>query len=387
MTAHLEHSSGKLSNFITTLSRFPASKVDPSLLSVLDSAMDGVIIVDAARQIVLVNHKIERMFGYPAKYLLEKSIDLLLPPRVGEQHRRIDGLSASRVNCRRIKLGLKGVHASGEQLSLNASISHVNVHGELFLALIVHSSATGRSAIDAKRRALHPSELRKWAASSQQANEVEKRRFSKKLYDDIGQRLSVLKLDLDWLENSLPDTDEGVPARVAQMQGLLANVITMTKSMASALRPPLLDDFGLLAAVEWMAENFQKKTSIFCIVESNGLAVKLGDPIESAIFRVIEEGLANIEKHSGADHARIAFLHTGNQLDVMIQDDGGGMDTDSESKPGCYGLITMQERIFALGGTISISNVKPHGVLIHASIPIEPVFSSEPHSYSPITRL
>lgn len=387
MTAHLEHSSGKLSDFITTLSRFPASKVGPSLLSVIDSAMDGVIIVDAACQIVLVNHKVERMFGYPAKYLLEKPIDILLPPRAGEQRRRIDRLAASRVNCRRIKLGLKGVHASGEQLSLNASISRVDVHGERFLALIVHSSAADRSAIDAKRRALRPSELRKWAASSQQANEVEKRRFSKKLYDDIGQRLSVLKLDLDWLENSLLDTDEGVPARVAQMQGLLDNVITMTKSMASALRPPLLDDFGLLPAVEWMSENFQKKTSILCSVESNGLAVKLGDPIESAIFRVIEEGLVNIEKHSRADHARIAFLHTDNQLDVMIQDDGGGMDSDSASKPGCYGLITMQERIFALGGTISIGNVKPHGVLVHASIPVEPVFSSKPHSYPPITHL
>lgn len=387
MTAHLEHSSGKLSDFITTLSRFPASKVGPSLLSVIDSAMDGVIIVDAARQIVLVNHKAERMFGYPAKHLLEKPIDFLLPPCVGEQHRRIDRLTASRVNCWRIKLGLKGVHASGEQLSLNASISRVNVHGEWFLALIVHSSATDRSPINAKRRALRPSELRKWAASSQQANEVEKKRFSKKLYDDIGQRLSVLKLDLDWLENSLPDTDEGVPARIAQMQGLLDNVITMTKNMASALRPPLLDDFGLLPAVEWMAENFQKKTSILCSVESNGLEVKPGDPIESAIFRVIEEGLANIEKHSGADHARIAFLRTVNQLDVMIQDDGVGMGSESESKPGCYGLITMQERIFALGGTISIGNVKPHGVLIHASIPIESLFPSEPHSYSPITHL
>ncbi|MGE5623189.1 MAG: PAS domain S-box protein [Bacillota bacterium] len=388
MITHLEHSSGKLSNYITTLSRFPAGKAGPSLLSIIESAMDGVIIVDAARQIVLVNQKVERMFGYPAKHLLDKSLDILLPPRLcTEQGRRIDRFAAARVHGRRIKLGLKGMHANGEPLSLNVSLSRVVVHGEPFLALIVHSLAAERSTVETRRRAVRPSELRKWAASSQLANEVEKRRFSKKLYDDIGQRLSVLKLDLDWLENSLPATGTGVPARVAQMQGLLDNVITMTKSMASALRPPLLDDFGLLPAVEWMAENFQKKTSISCTVESNGLTIKLGDAVDSAIFRVIQEALANIEKHSCASNARIAFSRAGNQLDVMIQDDGIGMAGGSENKPGCYGLISMQERIFVLGGTISIGNVKPHGVLIHACVPIEPITTSDPFTHPPLPRL
>lgn len=250
-----------------------------------------------------------------------------------------------------------------------------------------HKLEAVRNDIAAKHRTISSSELRKWAASSQQANEVEKKQFSKKLYDDVIQRLSVLKLDLDWLKNSLPTADEDMPVRVAQMQSLLHNVITMTKSMASALRPPMLDDFGLLPAVEWMAEDFHKKTGIPCTVESKGMLVKLDEPIESAIFRVIQEGLTNIERHSGANHARISFLHAGNQLDVMIQDDGAGMAGGSRNKPGCHGLIAMQERIFVLGGTISIGNIKPHGVSIHVSIPIEPVSSSESHLHTPVTSL
>jgi len=246
---------------------------------------------------------------------------------------------------------------------------------------------TGQNNISAKRRTIPSSKLRKWAASSQQANEVEKRQFSRKLYDDIVQRLGVLKLDLDWLRNTLSTSDEDMPARVAQMQGLLENVITMTKSMASALRPPMLDDFGLMPAVEWMAENFHKKTGIPCTIESKGMIAKLDEPIESAIFRVIQEGLTNIERHAGANHARIAFMHAGDQLDVMIQDDGAGMAGGSKNKPGCHGLIAMQERIFVLGGTISIGNIKPHGVSIHASIPIEPVSSSESHLHAPVTSL
>jgi signal transduction histidine kinase len=327
------------------------------------------------------------MFGYSARQLLEKSLDILLPPRLmGEQRRRMDRIVGSRLNGRRTKLGLKGLHASGEPLALNASISKVTVQGEQFLALILHN-ATTRLPVAGKQRPVRPAELRKWAVSSQHATEVEKRRFSKKLYDDIGQRLSVLKLDLDWLENRLPSTEGCVPARVAQMQGMLDNVITMTKSMASALRPPLLDDFGLLPAVEWMAEAFQKKTSIVCSVENNGTVLILDDPIESAIFRVIQEGLSNIERHAHASTVKIVFVHADSRLDVMIHDDGIGMASSSESKPGCYGLIAMQERIFVLGGTISIKNVKPHGVLIHASIPVEPIFQSEPVSYSPTPHL
>jgi PAS domain S-box-containing protein len=373
MTTQMEHQAGNLASLIATLPRFPAHKVGPTLLSIIESSMDAVIVIDATREIVLVNHKVERLFGYPSRHLLEKSIDILLPHgQTNEQRRRLDRLCATGGTGRRTRLSLHAKHANGEPLNLNTTAARVTVHGESFLALIVHSSSPAPHATEGRRRAVRPEELRRWAASSQLANEVERRRFSRKLYDDIGQRLSVLKLDLDWLENSLPAANEAVPERVAQMQGLLDNVISLTKNMASALRPPLLDDFGLLPAVEWMAENFRKKTGIACTVEGNGVEVKLGEPVESVLFRVIQEGLTNIEKHAHASHARIVFLHTDNQLDVMIQDDGVGLQQGTENKPGCYGLVSIQERIFVLGGTINVGNVMPHGVLIHATIPIQP---------------
>jgi PAS domain S-box-containing protein len=378
MTTYLENSVGRPSNPITTLSRFPTNKVGPSLHSIIHSAMDSVIVVDAMRQIVLVNQKAERLFGYPAAQLLDKPLEVLVPVRSSpEQRRRMERLALTRLNGRRTKLELKGVRSNGEELLLHASVSRLSVHGELFLVLTVHDASSCRIH-ERKQRPVRPAELRRWAASSQQATEIEKRRFSKKLYDDIGQRLSVLKLDLDWLENTVPGTDEGFPARVAQMQGLLDNVITMTKNMASALRPPLLDDFGLLPAVEWIAENFQKKTFVSCSVESIGMSGKLDDAIESAVFRVVQEGLSNIERHSHAKTALVCLHHSETHLDVMIRDDGIGIAEGTESKPGCYGLIAMQERIFVLGGTISIRNNEPHGVTIHASIPIEPIFHNEP---------
>jgi len=387
MNINSEQDFSKPFSVISALSEFAASKVRPSLLSIMHSSLEGVIIVDATHRIVLVNHKAECIFGYSAAELLEQPLEALLPSRLDSQQRRhMDRLATAGKGSRRARLILKGTHANGTPLSLCASVSRVVVHGDLYLALIIHDGDRRQAREEEPRRMARPAELRRWAVSSQHANEVEKRRFSKKLYDDIGQRLSVLKLDLDWLENSLPDTKEGFPARVAQMQGLLDNVITMTKSMASALRPPLLDDFGLLAAVEWMAENFQKKTGILCTVEHRGQAIKLEEPAESAIFRVIQEGMANIERHAHARCAKISFVQSQSQLDVMIRDDGIGLGNGDAGKPGCYGLLAMQERVFILGGTIRIENAQPAGVAIHASIPLETVSCLESNNF-PMTRL
>lgn len=378
MTTYLEHPLRKPSISVSALPHFPANTVGQPLLSIIESESSGVVIVDAARRIVLVNDMIERLFGYPADHLLEKPLDILVPPRSGRAaERRKDCLTPVRMRGDRSTLELKGMHANGAALALNASISGVAVCGEFYLALVIHDAGLKKHDDEAFQCLSLPAERRRLAVSSQQASEVEKKRFSRKLYDDIGQRLSVLKLDLDWLENSLSDADGCFPARLAEMQGLLDNVISMTKSMASALRPPLLDDFGLLPAVEWMAESFRKKTSIRCKVESKGITVKFDDAVESAIFRVVQESLSNIEQHANARNAKIVFSCSKKRLNVMILDDGVGMTSGCENKAGCYGLIAMQERIFVLGGTISIRNVRPHGVSIHASIPIEPLLDAD----------
>jgi signal transduction histidine kinase len=328
-----------------------------------------------------MNHQAGHLFGCAAEDVLDKPLDVLIPQRSGgEQKRRLERHTGTRANGRRSKLELKGIHASGERISLNASISRVIVHGEVLIALVFHGKSPRSSNTDIKTR---PENAFRLAISSQQANEVEKRRFSKKLYDDIGQRLSVLKLELDWLESDVENRESQLPTRVARMQGLLDQVISSTKNIASTLRPPLLDDFGLLPTVEWMIARFQKKTAIKCSLKTQGMTIALDDAVESAIFRVIQEGLSNIERHARARNVMIVFTLLLGRLDVMIRDDGIGLDYGSKNKLGCYGLLAMQERILVLGGTISVRNVRPHGVAIHVSIPIETVFPSEPITYWP----
>lgn len=361
------------SDFFTEVSCFPSDKIGAWLLAIIESIMDGVIVLDATRQLVLFNCEAERIFGYTAKELVGKPLDILLPAPVREQHRlRMDHFAAANEGGSRMmktRMQLEGVRANGEEFPISAAVSRVMVKGEIFLVVIFRESRTPDN-ISLKYSLVPTAALRERAVSSQQAGEIEKRRLSRELYDELGQRLSVLKLDMDWLENSLPSAGKLDPIRIAQMQGLLDNIIVRTKNIASSLRPPLLDDFGLLPAIHWLAENFQKKTAAVCEVESSGVSVALGDPVESAIFRLVQEALLNIERHAQADFVKITIWHADRHLEIIIQDDGVGMPADSENKAGCFGLIAMQERIYTLGGTISINNVEPAGVSIHASVPL-----------------
>jgi PAS domain S-box-containing protein len=368
-----DYSSTQSSDFLTEVSNFPSDKICAWLFAVIQSAMDGVVIIDATRHIVLLNREAERMFGYTAKELLGKPLDMLVATRTRHEHgltmARFFAANSIKKEIASTGFQMEGMRASGEEFSIKTVVTRVRVRGEIFLAVILREAVHSDPAT--LKRAAAPLHSRRRAASSQQANEVEKRRISRELYDDLGQRLSVLKLDMDWLETRMPNSDKLSPTRIAQMQVLLDNIIIRTKSIASSLRPPLLDDFGLLAAVKWVAENFQKRTAIACKVESHGMTIKPGDAIESAIFRVVQEGLLNIERHAHARHVNIILWHTNNRLDVIIEDNGIGMPIGSENKIGCFGLIAMQERIYNLGGSINISNIDPQGVSIHASVPVE----------------
>lgn len=371
MIDHPDQQIGDISNCVSVASTLSPEKIGTWLSAILASSMDGVVVIDGNHHILLLNHEAERMFDYQAGQLLGKSIDAVLSARLRDEARRQLGSIATTYNNDhrlRARLDLAAVRGNGEEFMIDAVISSVNVNGETYLALILREAAWQLAGSTCAPAA---SELRKLAVSSQQKNEIEKKRFSKELYDDLGQRLSVLKLDLDWLQHNLPPSSAMLTERVAQMQRLLGSVITRTKNIASTLRPPLLDDFGLIPAIEWMADNFQKKTGIACELENRGFSIKPDDPAESTIFRVIQESLLNVERHAHATRVKITLeLQTSKALAITVADNGIGMAPGDDSKPGCYGLTAMQERIYILGGTITRFNIEPNGFAIHASLPI-----------------
>lgn len=329
------------------------------LTALLRTAMDAVIISDNKLRVVLVNPEAQRLFGYSAGQMHGCSIALLLAAGSYEQLQQAAGGAASA--CRFLA---KGVRADAAHFDMDLSLSSVTCGDEVFVVASMRERSL--ATVAGRRRAL----------SFHHAHELEKRRFSRELYNELGQCLSVLKLDLDWLEQTLHAGDRASLSlqRIANMQSVLDNAIMRTRAIASDLRPPLLDDFGLLAAVRWIAHAFEKRTGVRCEIDCDcdSDPIAGGDAVDSVVYRVVQECLLNVERHAHANHVRVSIRTDGRRLEVLVQDNGAGMPSGAERKPGCFGLASMQERIYTLGGNMDICSSARQGSAIHVSLPIEP---------------
>ena len=348
------------------LPEFPASSLGAWLAGFARSADRGVLIVASDHRIVLVNSAAGQIFRRGTTELLGMAIEALLPDRSRRSSmEQLGRFAAMRVAGRRlrVKLDLKGRRASGDEFYLGVSLSRLAVKGEVFLVVIAQELTSQQAQPSPSFR------LRKMAGSSQQANESERRHFSRALYDDIGQRLSIMKIDLDWCQGQPAEIP--LSRRLQQIQSVLDDIIRNTKNIASGLRPPLLDDFGLLAAIEWLGSQFQKRTSIPCNLRCSEISVSVNEIVDSAIFRIVEEALANIELHANARNVDISLWRTAHDIHVIVADDGIGLHESWRTKPGSLGLMAMDERIGILGGRVHIKNLDPSGVAIMASLPID----------------
>lgn len=337
------------------VAQLPESTAHAWLAALLRTAMDGVVISDSRMQIVLLNSEAERLFGRTASELVGQGVDRLLSAESLERFRR-----AAADLAKPEKMQLEGLRPGAVRFGLDLSLSSAAAGAHAFIVASMRECLPASTA--RRRRAL----------SYHHSHELEKRRFSRELYDELGQRLSVLKQDMDWLEQSVQTGQDLRLERISRMQALLDSAILRTRTIASDLRPPLLDDFGLLAAVRWITHAFEKRTGIRCEMESNIGAGSGGDAVDSAVYRVVQECLLNVERHAHASRVHVRVRRDGAQLEVRVQDNGSGMPEHAEYKAGCFGLAAMQERIYTLGGNMEIFSREQQGSAIHVTLPIEP---------------
>ena len=336
------------------LAQLPVSTTHAWLAALLRASMDAIVICDSQMRVALFNSEAERLFGLGSDQLVGQGMDILLSAESLERF----GFAAAVAGVERIPL--EGLRAGAARFWMDVSLSSVVVGEHAFIVASMRECLP--ATITGRRRAI----------SYHHSQELEKRRFSRELYNELGQRLSVLKQDMDWLEQTARSGQDLRGARITNMQALLDNAILRTKTIASELRPPLLDDFGLLAAVRWITHAFEKRTRIRCEMDSNIGAFSGGDAIDSAVYRVVQECLLNVERHAHASHVHVWMRCDGARLEVLVQDNGAGMPGDAEYKPGCFGLAAMQERIYTLGGNMDICSREQRGSAIYVTLPIEP---------------
>jgi PAS domain S-box-containing protein len=213
-------------------------------------------------------------------------------------------------------------------------------------------------------------ELRALGARLADVREEERRDIARELHDQVGQALTVLKLDVAWLRGHVGGGGPEVAARLERMDGVLHQTLETTRRISAALRPAILDELGLAAAIRGQAREFEERTGVPCDVRVPADGAAIPPATALTLFRILQEALTNVARHAEAHHVAIALELRGDDARLTVSDDGKGIDAGALGRPTSLGLVGMRERALAIAGTIAVAGAPGRGTSVTVTAPL-----------------
>ena len=217
-------------------------------------------------------------------------------------------------------------------------------------------------------------ELRALSLHQQTLREAEQTRIAREIHDELGQALTSLKLDLHLVKKevgALPGNvpKENVVDEIDEMSKRIDETIGTVRRISSEIRPSILDDFGLVAAMEWQARQFERKTGVECVFRSSSENIDIEPDAGSAVFRIFQEALTNIARHANASKVRILIDAVSDRIRMSIEDDGVGVDLQQLARSRSLGIMGMKERARLIGADLSIESSDEGGTRVEVVLP------------------
>jgi signal transduction histidine kinase len=209
-----------------------------------------------------------------------------------------------------------------------------------------------------------------------ETTEQERKRIARDLHDECGQTLTALNFGIETLQNTLPHELEGLKDRCGRLGSLTQQLGDTIRRITQELRPDMLDDLGLVRTIEWQIEDFsQRRSDIQVDFQIFGMKKRLGPDAEIVLYRVFQECMNNVEKHSGAAHVDVRLTYSHPRIILSIRDDGTGFDRTGDriwggARRGGIGLPGMTERVASAGGAMTIRSRKGRGTLVRVELPV-----------------
>jgi signal transduction histidine kinase len=200
-----------------------------------------------------------------------------------------------------------------------------------------------------------------------EAQEAERRTISRELHDQVGQTLNAVLVDAANLARRIPEDDAVSRGYLDNIRSYADASVNSIRDIALLLRPSMLDDLGLIPALEWQAREVSRRTGIDVRVSSEALSDALPDTVRTCVYRLMQEALQNVARHSRAMHARVAVKQAGDELLLTVEDDGAGF---SPTRTRGLGLLGMEERVRQLGGRLEVRSEIGKGTVLTASLPV-----------------
>jgi signal transduction histidine kinase len=246
-------------------------------------------------------------------------------------------------------------------LSLLAGLL-LSMVGGIYILRLERQGRSRYQALVASRQ-----ELERLSSRLVDAQEEERRSISRELHDEVGQTLGAVLVDLGQLSKLLPSEDSLVQQQIQRIKTSAEAAVKSIRDMALLLRPPMLDDLGLIAALEWQGREISRRGEMEVDVHSENVSEQLANEIKVCIYRLTQEALNNAATHSGAKHAKVLVVEGRDKIAVEVADDGNGFAAD---RVRGMGILGMEERVKRLGGTLAIKSEAGKGTTLRAELPL-----------------
>jgi PAS domain S-box-containing protein len=339
------------------------------LHGIVQSAMDAIITTDREQRIVVFNEAAETIFRCPAEQAIGGPLERFIPERFRAAHRaHVERFGETRVTTRMMgaKLALYGLRADGEEFPIDASISQVTVDGEKFYTVILRDITARKAAEEALNRSY--GELREMSAVMHEVREAERTRIARELHDELAQWLTAIRMDVSWLSSRLAREQEPLRQRADRMKQLVDTTVAAVRRIAADLRPVMLDDLGLMPAIEHLVLDFSERSNLTVKLELGTDDVDFHEPLATAVYRMVQEALTNVARHAEATEVQVAVKLDGEALRVRVSDNGRGLPQQPGERKS-YGILGIRERAQTLGGRAEIYSPPAGGTTVEIVIP------------------
>jgi PAS domain S-box-containing protein len=337
--------------------------------ALLELTQDSVFVIDMEGTVLFWSRGAEAMLGYTKAQAAGKIAHELLCTEFPQPF--------SEITAELMRVG----HWEGDLIKTAMDGRRVVVAGRWALqwgkraqaprVLVINSDITERKRGE-ELLVLQKEQLRALAERLQWVREEDRKKVARELHDQIGQILTAINMDMTWMTRHLPDSEGEVLARLSESIQLINDGVKAVRTICSGLRPGVLDDLGLAAAIEWQVSEFTSRNGIQCQVSVPPVDLHLDGDRATATFRIFQECLTNVIRHAQAKSVRVVLCQEEENILLVVQDDGIGFcERPLSSSLGSLGLLGMKERAQFCGGDVQISSSPGNGTTVTVRVPLD----------------